>query len=54
MNIEKKPLALGKSCVKLRSVRANCSSVSGDFTGFQLQKAEKLARGGLAEWASFF
>jgi hypothetical protein len=54
MNIGKKPLALGKSCGKLRSVRANCSSVSGDLTGFQLQIGRKVGQGGLAEWASFF
>jgi hypothetical protein len=54
MNIDKKPLALGKSCDRLRSVRANCSSVFRGFHGFPSAKGRRVGLGGLAEWASFF
>jgi hypothetical protein len=51
---EKKLLAQGKTCDRLRLVLGTCFSVSGDCTGFQVRKVKDLAWGVLAQWVSFF
>ena len=50
---EKKLLARGKTCDRLRLVLGTCLPFSGDFTGFQVRWGGDLA-GGFAQWAWFF